>query len=273
MEQKTIVSDETSKNQSDIFLSKNGEIATIFINRPLKRNALKLEMWEKIPELIKECEEDSSIKVIIFSGVNESAFSAGADISEFKTLRYTAEGAKKYNDATMVAEKVIADVSKPTIAMIQGYCVGGGCEIAVACDFRFSDENGKFGITPAKLGLVYNTPGTKNIVELVGPAKTKDILYTGRLIEAEEAYRIGLIDRIFPAEKIHEETQKYAQLICKNAQFAVRGSKKVVNEVLHGAATDSPEIAQLVIDSFVSDDYREGVTAFLEKRKPDFKYS
>lgn len=273
MEQKTGIGSKITSSESDIYLSKNDEIATIYINRPLKRNALKLEMWEMIPELIEDCEQDSHIKVIIFSGVNESAFSAGADISEFKTLRYTAEGAKKYNDATMVAEKAIAEVSKPTIAMIQGYCVGGGCEIAVACDFRFSDENGKFGITPAKLGLVYNTPGTKNIVDLVGPAKTKDILYTGRLIEAEEALRIGLIDRIFPSEKIHQETLEYSKLICNNAQFAVRGSKKVVNEVLHGAAEDSPEMAQLVIDSFVSDDYKEGVTAFLEKRKADFKYS
>ena len=273
MEQKTAVASEVKNSESDIYLSKKGEIATIYINRPLKRNALKLEMWEKIPELIDECEQESTIKVIVFSGVNESAFSAGADISEFKTLRYTAEGAEKYNNATMVAEKAIAEVSKPTIAMIQGYCVGGGCEIAVACDFRFSDENGKFGITPAKLGLVYNTPGTKNIVDLVGPAKTKDILYTGRLIEAEEALRIGLIDRIFPAEKIHQETEEYARLICSNAQLAVRGSKRVVNEVLHGASVDSPETAQLVIDSFVSDDYKEGVTAFLEKRKPEFKYS
>lgn len=273
MEQKAAVVNDTRNSQSDIYLSTEGEIATIYINRPLKRNALKLEMWEKIPELINECEQDPNVKVIVFSGVNESAFSAGADISEFKTLRYTAEGAEKYNEATMVAEKAIAEVSKPTIAMIQGYCVGGGCEIAVACDFRFSDENGKFGITPAKLGLVYNTPGTKNIVNLVGPAKTKDILYTGRLIEAEEALSIGLIDRIFAADSILEETTNYAQLICRNAQLAVRGSKKVVHDVLNGASVDSPETAQLVIESFVSDDYKEGVTAFLGKRKPDFKYS
>lgn len=273
MEEKAAVISDIKNSENDIYLSTEGEIATIYINRPLKRNALKLEMWEKIPELINECENDPNVKVIIFSGTNEIAFSAGADISEFKTLRYTAEGAEKYNEATMVAEKAIAEVSKPTIAMVQGFCVGGGCEIAVACDFRFSDENGKFGITPAKLGLVYNTPGTKNIVDLVGPAKTKDILYTGRLIEAEEALRIGLIDRIFPSDRIHEETANYAQLICKNAQLAVRGSKRVVNEVLHGASVDSPETAQLVIDSFVSDDYKEGVSAFLEKRKPAFKYS
>ncbi|MDF2035841.1 enoyl-CoA hydratase/isomerase family protein [Bacillus sp. CMF12] len=256
-----------------VYLEKAGEIAYVCFNRPEKRNALSYDIWTKIPDLIAECESDSTVKVIILKGTGSAAFSAGADISEFKTLRYTAEGAEKYNEATMVAEKAIMKSSKPTIAMIQGFCVGGGCEIAVACDFRFSDENGKFGITPAKLGLVYNTPGTKNVVDLVGPAKAKDILFTGRLLDAEEAYRIGLIDRIIPAVSIKEETLAYAELICKNAQQSVRGSKKIINDVLSGAEEDSPEAAKLVIESFLSDDYKEGVHSFLEKRKPNFKYS
>lgn len=256
-----------------VYLQVEGEIAFICFNRPDKRNALSYEIWLRIPQLIEECENDANVKVIIFKGTGSAAFSAGADISEFKTLRYTAEGAEKYNKATMIAEKSIMNASKPTIAMIQGFCVGGGCEIAVACDFRFSDEQGNFGITPAKLGLVYNTPGTKNVVDLVGPAKAKDILYTGRFLDAGEAYRIGLIDRIYPAEAIKEETVRYAELICRNAQLSVRGSKKIINEVLAGAIEDSPETAELVIESFLSEDYREGVRSFLEKRKPDFKYS
>jgi enoyl-CoA hydratase len=265
--------EEKNTSKDPLYLQIEGEIAFINFNRPEKRNALSYEMWTMIPDLIEECENNTNIKVIIFKGVDNSAFSAGADISEFKTLRYTAEGAEKYNRATMVAEKAIMGVSKPTIAMIQGYCVGGGCEIAVACDFRFTDERGRFGITPAKLGLVYNTPGTKNVVDLVGPAKAKDILYTGRLLDAEEAFRIGLVDRILSSNSIEEKTVDYAKLICKNAQFAVRGSKKVINEVLEGATEDSPKVAQLVIDSFVSEDYQEGVHSFLEKRKPNFKYS
>ncbi|MFD4820514.1 enoyl-CoA hydratase-related protein [Peribacillus butanolivorans] len=267
------VVNKNSISNDPLYLQIEGNIAFINFNRPGKRNALSYEMWTKIPDLIEECEKNSQVKVIIFKGVDHSAFSAGADISEFKTLRYTAEGADKYNRATMVAEKAIMDVSKPTIAMIQGFCVGGGCEIAVACDFRFSDENGRLGITPAKLGLVYNTPGTKNVVDLVGPAKAKDILYTGRLLDAEEAFRIGLVDRIFSSDSIEKETLDYAKLICKNAQLSVRGSKKIINEVLMGATKDSQGTAQLVIDSFVSEDYREGVHSFLEKRKPNFKYS
>ncbi|EWG11132.1 enoyl-CoA hydratase-related protein [Cytobacillus firmus] len=256
-----------------VYLKVEGDIAYICFNRPEKRNALSYDIWLRIPQLVEECEQDANVKVIIFKGTGTAAFSAGADISEFKSLRYTAEGAEKYNEATMIAEKAIMDASKPTIAMIKGYCVGGGCEIAVACDFRFSDDNGRFGITPAKLGLVYNTPGTKNLVDLVGPAKAKDILYTGRLMDADEAYRIGLVDRIYPTKSINEETLKYAELICRNAQLSVRGSKKIIHEVLAGAVEDSPETAKMVIDSFISEDYREGVHSFLEKRKPIFKYS
>jgi enoyl-CoA hydratase len=256
-----------------VYQTVEGEIAYICFNRPEKRNALSYDIWLRIPQLVNECDRNANVKVIIFKGAGSAAFSAGADISEFKSLRYTAEGAEKYNKATMIAEKAIMNASKPTIAMIQGYCVGGGCEIAVACDFRFSDEQGRFGITPAKLGLVYNTPGTKNVVDLVGPAKAKDILYTGRLLDADEAFRIGLIDRIYPAEYLKEETLKYAELICRNAQLSVRGSKKIIHEVLAGAVEDSPETAQMVIDSFISEDYREGLHSFLEKRKPVFKYS
>lgn len=259
--------------KKDIYLQIKGEIATIFINRPEKRNAFTFEMWKELPDLIDECEQNPSVKVIIFSGVDGITFSAGADISEFTTLRSTVEGASKYNDVVLKAEKAIIEVSKPTIAMIQGYCVGGGCEIAVACDFRFADENGKFGVTPAKLGIVYNTRGTKNIVDLVGPSKAKDILYTGRLIGAEEALEIGLIDRIIPSDSIENETRKYASTICRNAQLTVRGAKKIITQVLEGAVNDTPEANEMIVESFTSEDYKEGINAFLEKRRPNFKYS
>ncbi len=257
----------------DIFLKKSEEIATIYFNRAQKRNAMNYEMWIKIREYVDECNDDPEVKVIIFRGVDETAFSAGADISEFKTFRFTSGGADKYNRKTLEAEAAIMNTLKPTIAMVQGFCVGGGSEIAVACDFRFSDPTGKFGITPAKLGLVYNLPGTKNLVDLVGPAKAKDILYTGRLLDAEEALRIGLIDRIFSADELEAETYAYAKLICQNAQMSVRGSKYIINNVLEGETQDTKEIRKLVLESFESDDYKEGVDAFLNKRKPEFKYS
>ncbi|HEX6923207.1 MAG TPA: enoyl-CoA hydratase-related protein [Bacillales bacterium] len=260
-------------DRNPVYLKKDEEIATIYINRPEKRNALNYEMWQKVSKLTKQCEKDQEVKVIIFRGVDETAFSSGADISEFKTLRYSVEGANKYNQATLIAEKTIMSITKPTIAMIQGYCVGGGCEISVACDFRFSDVNGRFGITPAKLGLIYNLPGTKNLVDLVGPAKAKDILYTGRLLNAEEALQFGLIDRVYHPQEVVQKSYAYARMICSRAQLSVRGSKYVVGKVLEGEIEDTEEITERVLKSFESNDYKEGVKSFLEKRKPHFQYS
>ncbi|MCQ6279565.1 enoyl-CoA hydratase/isomerase family protein [Bacillus sp. EB600] len=260
------------EQEKKVYLKIEEEVGTIYINRPEKRNALSLDMWKGLIQLVNECNENPNVKIIVFRSSSPTAFSAGADISEFSTIRSTEEGAAEYNDITMILEEKIANCLKPSIAMIQGFCVGGGCEIAVACDFRFSDSSGVFGITPAKLGLVYNTPGTKNVVDLVGPSKAKDILLTGRLLSAEEALNIGLIDRIIDSETIEEETYQYAKLISNNAQFAVRNSKRIINEVLKGAVEDSEETAQIILESFTSSDYKEGVKAFLEKRKPKFTY-
>jgi enoyl-CoA hydratase len=260
-------------NSNEVYLEKEGAIATLFFNRPEKRNALTYGMWKSIPALLKDVEEDRNIKVLIIRGVDETAFAAGADISEFKTLRYSAEGADTYNKATLEAEEILGKLTKPTIAMIQGYCVGGGCELAVACDFRFSDTTGKYGITPAKLGLIYNLPGTKNLVDLVGPAKAKDILFSGRILDSEEADRIGLIDRLYSPDEVVEKTYEYAELLTRNAQMSIRGAKRVIHDVCSGVTEEHDEIAQLVLSSFESEDYKEGVQAFLEKRKPNFKYS
>jgi enoyl-CoA hydratase len=253
-----------------VFTEKEGSIATLYFNRTEKRNALSLEMWTAIPELLKELELDDEIKVLVIRGVDETAFAAGADISEFKTLRSTAEGARQYNDKVLEAEAILYHFSKPTIAMIQKYCVGGGCELAMACDLRFSSENGIFGITPAKLGLIYNLAGTKNLVDIVGPARAKDILFSGRLLDAKEAYEFGLIDRVYNDEEVVQNTYEYAQLISERAQKAVKGSKKIIKEILNGATEESTEIAQMILSSFESEDYKEGVKAFLDKRKPNF---
>jgi enoyl-CoA hydratase len=264
---------EKQVDKQDIYLTKDGAIATLFFNRPEKRNALTFDMWNKMAELLDDVEADPTVKVLILRGIDETSFAAGADISEFKTLRYSAEGANTYNNATLITEEKLAKLSKPTIAMVQSYCVGGGCELAVACDFRFADTTGKFGITPAKLGLIYNLPGTKNLVDLVGPSGAKDILFSGRIIKADEAYHMRLIDRLYEPEELVEKTYEYAQLLANNAQMSIRGAKTIIHEIVNGETEEKEEIAQLVLSSFESDDYKEGVHAFLEKRKPDFKYS
>lgn len=259
--------------ENHLYLEKNGEIVTLYFNRADKRNALTHEMWKAIPGFIKDVEEDKSIKVLIVRGVDEKAFAAGADISEFETIRYNSEGAKIYNDACHEAERALATMKKPSIALVQGYCIGGGCEIALACDFRFTDTSGRFGITPANLGLVYSLTATKQLVDLVGPANAKFILFSGRHIPAERAYQIGLADLILSPEEIEEETYKFAQELCKKAQFTVRSMKHVIGLIMDGQTNESEETVNLRNGSFDTDDYKEGVRAFREKRKPNFTYS
>ncbi|MDQ0338096.1 enoyl-CoA hydratase/carnithine racemase [Caldalkalibacillus uzonensis] len=258
---------------NDLVLEKKREIATLIFNRPHKRNALTYDMWKTIPDLIQEVEEDRSIKVLVVRGVDQTAFAAGADISEFRTLRADSKGAKIYNEATHHAERTIATMTKPSIALVQGYCIGGGCEIALACDFRFSDPTGRFGITPANLGIVYSLTATKQLVDLVGPANAKYILLSGRHIDAQRAYEIGLVNGIFAADEIEEKVYQFAQEICHKAQFSVRSMKHIIGLILGGQTNDNEETEALRNGSFDTEDYQEGVRAFLEKRKPRFTYS
>lgn len=257
--------------QEEMLLKKEGAIATLIFNRSEKRNALTHSMWKTLPKLIKDVEMDNNIKVLVIKGADETSFAAGADISEFNTLRSTAEGAKKYNDAAQEAEAVLEKLSKPTIAMVQKHCVGGGLEIALACDFRFTSETGIFGITPAKLGIIYNLAGTKSLVDLVGPARAKDILFSGRLLDAKEAFQIGLVERVYSEAEIEEKTYEYAQLLASRAQNSIIGLKRVISEVVYGATEESEEIANMILQSFESKEYKEGIRAFQEKRKPDFQ--
>lgn len=263
----------TENSNELVFLKKWNEIAFIYINRIEKRNALSYKMWKQIPKLMEACAGDSKIKVVIFKSIHHSAFSAGADIQDFEEICQTREGAKKYNDAIVAAESAIKNLKKPTIAQIQGFCVGGGCEIAVACDFRFADATSVFGITPAKLGLIYNTPGTKYLMDLVGPSNAKDLLFTGRLIKADEALAIGLIDKIYSTAELEKETNAYAKLICENAQLSIRGTKHIIRAIDSGETENTKEIENMIVDSFLSEDFQEGVNAFLSKRKANFKYS
>ncbi|HEY8449313.1 MAG TPA: enoyl-CoA hydratase-related protein [Bacillota bacterium] len=258
---------------SDLYLIKEPPIATLVLNRPDKRNALTLGMWQAIPGLVREVEGDAAIKVLIVRGADERAFAAGADISEFETLRTGVEKAEAYNRATAEAETALATLSKPTIAMIQGFCIGGGCSIALSCDFRFADTTARFGITPARLGLVYGLPSTKRLVDVVGPSHAKYILFSGRQIDAQRAYEIGLINELHAPEDLVAKTLEFARTLCDNAQFSIRSTKRIIQRILEGQFEDDEETARLRHESFATDDYREGVRAFLEKRKPRFRYS
>lgn len=254
-----------------LYIEKEDSIATIVINRPEKRNAFTLEMWVTLSELLEELAADEQVKVVVIRGVDHTTFAAGADISEFISNRSSAEKAKAYNDLSMEAVDRLHRFPKPTIAMIHKYAVGGGLDIALSCDFRFSADDGIFAITPAKLGIVYNLTSTKRLVDLIGPSRTKEILYTARALDVQEAFRFGLIDRIYESDELADKTYEFARLLTQRSQVSIRGTKQMVGAILAGHTEENEKIAELVLQSFNSEDYKEGVQAFLEKRKPHFR--
>ncbi len=253
-----------------LVLRKDGAIATLLINRPDKRNPISYAMWQALPGFVEQVEADDAIKVLVIRGAGEKAFSAGADISEFDTYRADSEGARVYNEATHVAERALATMTKPSIAMIHGFCIGGGAEIALACDLRFADTNARFGITPARLGIVYSLQATKQLSDLAGPAVAKYILFSGEHLHAQRAYEVGVIDELLEPDALEDRAYEFARLIASRSQYSVRSSKRIVQKIVDGATEDDDESRKLRNDSFDGDDYKEGVRAFLEKRPPNF---
>jgi enoyl-CoA hydratase len=256
--------------QGELYLEKNGPVATLVINRPEKRNPISFSMWQALPSLVAEVERDDAIKVLVLRGAGEAAFSAGADISEFEKFRADSEGARRYNEATHEGERALAGLSKPSIAMVRGFCIGGGCELALACDFRFADTSGRFGITPARLGIVYSLTATKQLVDLVGPATAKYILFSGQHIGAERALEVGLIDELLAPEELAARTREFAELLASRSQHSIRTMKQIIGRIAAGQTDDDADTIAMRNDSFDTADYKEGVRAFLEKRPPRF---
>jgi len=248
-------------------------IATVILNKPASHNAISLGMYRRIPEVFAEFDSDSSVKVIVVRGAGTRSFASGADISEFEEVRGNSTSAKAYNEEVAAAEHAIERVTKPTIAMVHGYCIGGGCGVALACDLRFADERSRFGITPAKLGLVYSLESTKRLVDVVGPSRAKWILFSGQHVYADDALRLGLIDELVPADDLEKQTYEFARLITTRAQFSVRSAKRIVDLVLGGQTEDDEVTTGIRNSSFDTDDYAEGVRSFLEKRPPRFTWS
>lgn len=249
-------------------LAVEGPVATLTIDRPAKRNALSYEMWAAIPGHVAAVAADDGVRVLVVRGTD--TFSAGADISEFTTLRRDAEGAVRYGEAVEAATAALTGLAKPTIAAITGFCIGGGCELALACDLRIATEDARFGITPAKLGIVFNLPSTKQLVDAVGPAWAKQILFTGDILDAATALRIGLVNELHPVDDLPKRAEDLATLMATRSQVTIRGAKTIITKIVDGAAQADPEVEALYSHSVTSSDYAEGVTAFLEKRPPRF---
>lgn len=255
---------------NELLVEKNGSIATLLINRPEKKNSFSLAMFKRLGQILDELESDDTVKVLIVKGVDETAFSSGADISEFLENRFSAQIAKEYNDATLASIEKLYRFPKPTIALIKTLAIGGGLEIANSCDFRFATTGSKLGITAANIGIVYNLTSTKRLVNLVGSSKAKELLYTAKLISPEEGKEIGLIDYIYSMEEIDSACLAFAEQITRKSSVSNNGIKQVIQSIIDGENEETPAIEQLILDSFSSADYKEGIQAFLDKRKPNF---
>jgi len=260
----------THRDRAGEYLSLDvaGAVATLTIDRPAKRNAMSYDMWAALPGLLAKVDVDDSVRALVIRGTDH--FSAGADISEFESLRADPDGARRYGAAVHAGERAIAGLRKPTIAAITGVCVGGGCEIALACDLRIAADDARFGITPAKLGIVYNFTSTKQLVDAVGPAWARQILFTADLVDAATALRVGLVNELHPADSVVARGIQLAETMAARSQVSVRGAKSIISRITDGRYDEDNAVRALYELSVLSSDYAEGVRAFLEKRPPHF---
>ncbi len=256
-----------------IRLEVDGPVAHLILDRPDRRNALDLEMWRSIPPKVAAAEEDSDVKIVVVRGVDRTAFAAGADISQFHERFRNGDSARTYVDAVHDAEDALSKCLKPMIAMIHGDCVGGGVEIAIACDLRFCSTDSRFGITPAKLGICYSMASTRRVSQSIGPSRTKDLLYTGRLINAATAQEWGLVDRVYGSDNLERETAVFVEQVCRNSQYSVRYAKKAMHNIMAGGTEEPASLLALRLGAYEAGDLKEGITAFKEKRRPQFSWN
>lgn len=249
---------------------KDGPVATLVLNRPEKRNALNEAMWREIADQAVSLGHDPSVRVLVLRGVDETAFSAGADIAEFDRVHETPKTAEAYRQVVDAAYEAVAGLKKPTLAMIRGVCFGGGCALSLCCDLRYADPAASFCIPPAKLGLVYSLKETKRLADLVGPSKAKEMLMGAYIVDAAEALRIGLATRLFDTQDIERETYRFAHQLAELSQATIGTVKVMMAEISKGASADTEISRGLAEAQFDSPDYIEGRRAFMEKRKPDF---
>ena len=247
-----------------------GAALHIVFNNPAKHNALSLDMWGAVPLLLKQAQADEQVRLVVFSGAGDKAFVSGADISQFADQRAAREAVLRYEALAEEALLAIYQCAKPTLASIQGYCIGGGVNVAIACDIRIAHSQAVFAIPAARLGLGYRYSALKNLVDLVGVGAAKDLFLTARRIDANEALRMGLVSRV--ADDLAALQAEYVQAIGDNAPLTIRAAKVIIDQIVQPAPTlDQALCTQLIQDCFQSADYTEGRTAFMEKRKPVFK--
>ncbi len=247
-------------------------IGWITFNQPKKRNAISFAMWRAIPEIISDFAAADDVRVVVMKGAGDKAFVSGADISEFEEVRNTPEQIEIYEKATSASGVALRSLEKPLIAMIRGFCVGGGMSIALGADLRISADDGQFGVPAAKLGLGYGYGGIKELMNLVGPSYAKEIFFTGQRFSAVDAEKMGLVNRVVPVDELEATVSALARTIADNAPLTVKATKAAIDEgTKNPDERDLDRIAAMVEACFNSEDYIEGRRAFMEKRKPRFR--
>ncbi|WP_441234633.1 enoyl-CoA hydratase [Bradyrhizobium sp. 930_D9_N1_4] len=246
-------------------------VGVITFNNPDKRNAMSLEMWEGFGEALTSLRDDDTVRVVILRGAGGKAFVSGADISQFEKTRHNAAASEEYGKRSAAQRALLAGYPKPTIACIEGFCLGGGMQVAMLADIRLAAHGSQFGIPAAKLGIAYGYDGLKHLVSLVGPSWARLLMYTGMRIDSAEALRIGLVERLFPIDELWGETMTIAQTISENAPLAIKAAKLTIAQVLQDeSGRDMAAIKAIGNACMDSADFREGRQAFMEKRKPQF---
>jgi enoyl-CoA hydratase/carnithine racemase len=250
---------------------KDKHVGWITFNNPARHNAVSLEMWQGLADIAKDFARDDDIRVVVVHGAGGKAFVSGADISEFAEQRDSAEATQRYDAVAQEGMQALKNLNKPTLAMIQGYCIGGGVAVALNCDIRIAADHSRFAVPAAKLGLGYEFDGVRKLVDVVGPSFAQEIFFTARQFTAPEALAMGLINRMVPQEELLDYVTHYADTIAANAPLTVASIKTIVGEIVKDASLRNLALCdQLVAQCFNSADFTEGRTAFMEKRKAVF---
>ena len=263
---------DTPVKTDKLIARKENGIGWVIFNNPEKRNAMSLEMSEATAAAMESYAKDPEVRVVILRGQGDKAFVSGADISQFKERRSSMEQVRAAEAISERTNKAIRECPKPVIAMIRGYCMGGGLGVAVACDIRIASDDSRFGVPAAKLGVGYRFTGIRRLAELVGPQFTAEIFYTGRQFTSQEALQMGLVNRLLPVAELDKYVADFAATLAGNAPLTLAAVKKCLIELRKDPAERDLDLCQkMVEDCFASEDYIEGRTAFMEKRKPAFK--
>lgn len=255
----------------ELRVEQQGALATVTINRPAVHNAITLEVWRELAEVFRQLATRPEVRVVILRGAGTQAFSAGADVAEFPTHRYSRAAARTYHQTMQAALEAIETLDRPVLALIFGFALGAACALACACDLRLAAENARIGVPAARLGLTLGLRDTQRLVSLVGIGRAADLLLTGRILSAAEALAVGLVDRVYPVATAEAEARALATEIAAQAPVALRQAKRALRLLLRNPSLSGVDETEASIEWAETQDFAEGIRAFLERRRPVFQ--